>query len=277
MQVTKRKEDRFQGDNLALSQIASLIKSCSGINLTEEKFILIETRLRARLGELGLRTFSEYFKILHNDEKEIQACVEYLTTHKTSWFREIVHFQWLKKRLEDRVSSTQRFNIWSAACSRGPEVYSLMLLCLRENLNYSQFCILGTDISSKILFEAENLAHSMETRSQIDLAFRDMKNNPNLVHEIESALEHSVKFRQLNIVKNTLSSAIQFDVVFLRNVLIYFDKETIIKSCRNLGKNLKPGGHLVIGVTESLPKELKEYRSIGDSIYVYEPELKRAS
>lgn len=262
-------------DSTQFRKLSALVKEACGLNLTEDKDILLDTRLSRRVSQLGLESFSEYAKLVKNDPNELQACIELLTTHKTEWFREFIHFQWLKEQLPKLSAKGNRIQVWSAACSSGPEVYSLLFLLLREGFRHNQFRILGTDISTNILQKAESLPDHPDFQSQVDQLLLKVPNKESLLEEIKLSLNHSLKFREFNLKDGELPFRFQFDVIFLRNVLIYFNRPTIQRVCLNLGKYLKPDGHLVIGLTESLHGEVPEFKFLGNSIYQYQPKASK--
>lgn len=253
-----------------LRVLADIIKQSTGINLTPDKNTLIETRLNRRLYDLGLQSLGDYIQLMQNEKVEMQNCIEMLTTHKTEWFREIVHFTWLKEFLGQR-DRNQKIKIWSAACSTGPEVYSLLFLLLKEGLAPNQFRILGTDISQAVLNQALNLPNSEEFKRQFDLLLRGCSDKIQLHNSMQMALQSSIKFREFNLVSDHLAADLKFDVIFLRNVLIYFDRPTVHQVCKNLESHLNPGGFLVLGLTESLHNEIPELRVVGNSIYQFFP------
>lgn len=257
----------------ALKKLADLVRVNSGINLQEEKFFLIETRLKRLVQELGFSSLTEYTQFAANNPEELQRCIEHLTTHKTEWFREIVHFQWLKKEIKNLTADSNILRIWSAACSAGPEVYSLLFLLIKEGLPAKSFRILGTDISRPILDAALSLPESPEFNEQKTQLLQKSANPENTEKELYLALENSVKFREFNLISGQLDGRLKFDVIFLRNVLIYFEKQTVRLVCKNLARYLKPGGYLVTGLSESLHGELPEFETVGSSIY----KLKSAS
>lgn len=255
------------GDEASYHQLARLIQDVSGINLHSGKEFLMETRLSARLRDLGLDTLDDYLRLMREDSEEAQHCIEMLTTHKTEWFREIVHYQWLKKELPRMRAAGGEVKIWSAACSTGPEIYSVLFLLLREGLDPARFRLLGTDISRPVLAAAETLPSTAEFAEQLACLRARVPSGRNVEDEVRRALETSLKFREFNLVESSLDSSVQFDVIFLRNVLIYFDRPTVVRVCQRLARNLKPGGHLILGLSETLYGEIPELVSIGQSIY----------
>jgi two-component system chemotaxis response regulator CheB len=250
-----------------LRRIAKIVHKVSGISLSAEKDFLIETRLRRRLDAFGFTNYRQYADLIEQDSRELQACVEHLTTHMTEWFREIVHYRWLKKELPHLVSPGKPFRFWSAACSSGQELYSMMFLLLREGLVHNQFRLLGTDISTPILEKAIALPSSIDFAEQKRLFLNHTTNRLRAEQELELSLSQSVKFREFNLIESNFVVPMVFDVIFLRNVLIYFDRQQVMAVCKRLGQLLVPGGHLVLGLSETLSAEVEEFISIGNSIY----------
>ena len=258
-------------DESALKNLSDLVKKASGIDIKPEKAFLFETRLKRHLEKLQVSDIQEYVNSLAQDTEELQACVELLTTHKTEWFREVVHYQWLKKELPHLALPNQALRIWSAACSSGPEIYSLLFLLLKEGFHHGQFRLLGTDISRAILDKAIELPESAEFEKQKQFLLRHADDKFKIESEINLALKNSIRFREFNLIDGEIHLSNKFDVIFLRNVLIYFDHATVISVCRNLCRHLRPEGYLILGLSESLNGELPELVTKGNSVYQYLP------
>lgn len=278
--MTALQKRRFQFEHKAINdedfhELVRFVKSTCGINLSEDKTVFIETRLRSRLSSLGLDSFNEYIAILRRDEEEKKICIEHLTTHKTEWFREKIHYEWIARYLRKQGKKSQPLMLWSAACSRGPEVYSLMLLLLKEGYTETDFKILGTDISRAILNEAIHLPQTEDFAQNVKSFIETSGDKVLAKDQLRRALQKSIKFREFNLTNGSLPLQLEFDIVLLRNVLIYFDRPTIKKVCLNLGRYMRPGGHLILGLTESLHNEIPEFENIGDSVHVYNPRAKR--
>lgn len=257
---------RFESYSIEL--LSKIIKKTSGIDLAVGKEALIQARLSPRLVSLGIKSLKEYNLKLQSSPEELQICIELLTTHKTEWFREIVHYQWLKKDLESKHSKFDSINIWSAASSTGLEAYSILMLLLRSGFAHNRFKILGTDISRKVLVEAAQIPFSDEFlyyKKKL-VATTGLKNPSG---ELDMALHKSIKFREFNLIESQLDSSIKFDYIFLRNVLIYFDSETCNKVAKKLSTYLKTDGYLILGVSESLQPEVSEFTPMENSIYKF--------
>jgi len=253
--------------NLGFDEFSKWFESEVGIHLTLEKWNLVQTRIGNRLRERDAQNFKNYLQILKNDPEEMKICIESLTTHKTEWFREMVHFRWLKTVLQNKLSNQERVQIWSAACSTGPEIYSIMFLCLRVGLDPSQFRILGTDLSERAIQEAsgipegDHFAHHWQKLKQISPP------NWKVDELVRRALRESIKIRQFNLVSDQLPERVLFDAIFLRNVMIYFTRERMVEVCQKLTRHLQPNGHLVLGLSESLNQMIPELVTEGNSIY----------
>lgn len=254
-------------DNITLSQLSEIIRKEAGILLNEEKYYLLQTRLNKRLQEIGAKTLKDYLQIIQSNKKELQIFVESMTTHKTEWFREIIHFQWLKDFLEPKIQKGEQIHIWSAASSTGEEVYSLAFLLLKLGADPQRFKILGTDISQAVLNTAQSQPQSKEFKRQKELLKKRMPQFSDADQRIEFAVKNSITFRSFNLIKDPLPQGLTFDAIFLRNVLIYFEREDVKQVCLKLSRALKPGGHLVLGLSESLHNEVPELENMGNSIY----------
>lgn len=253
-----------------------LIYDWAGIHLTETKQALVSGRLMKRLRHFELTSFSEYLQIVrsadHAHEKQIM--INLLTTNETYFFREPKHFAWLKRRLAQHPKS-EPFRLWSAACSSGQEVYSLAMV-ISEALNIEPWEILGSDISEKILAIAMQATYPLEQAAQINPEYlkryclKGVRESQGTFCIAPEVLKH-IRFMHLNLIETLPARLGLFDVIFLRNVMIYFDRETRQKVSEGLSKFLKPGGNLVIGHAESLHGISDRLVSIEPTIYAVRP------
>lgn len=269
--AVRRKKTSPSTNMEACAIISDLVEKVAGISIPTQKYFLIEGRLEKRWQTLRLKSLLDYANRVVSDRKELVICIEFLTTHKTEWFREIAHFHWLKTALPQLKSQTEKLYIWSAASSTGEEAYSVLFFLLRLGFNHAQFGILGTDISRPVLEKAMRCPESASFRLQTQFLFNHTANKESLEREFSLALAHSIKFRHHNLMDESKIFPVKFDVIFLRNVLIYFEKEVAIQVCRNLLRQLRPGGYLVIGLTESIKGELPQLVYLGNSVYRYQP------
>jgi two-component system chemotaxis response regulator CheB len=251
-----------------IREFCKVIHDHFGIVLSEKKYLLIRGRLSRRAAELGHSGLESYLRFVIRDPAELKVCGELLATHTTQWFREIIHFQWLRPRLREVVQLKGKVSIWSGACSTGEEVYSLMFLCLLEGLHPEQFRILGSDVSERVLKTAVEMPDTDEFQKQVLRLKQKLGSSVSGVEErVQQAIRQSVKFRQYNLMDSEWASTLQFDFIFLRNVLIYFDAPTIASVCSKLSRHLYPDGHLLLGLSESVRADEIALKSLGDSIY----------
>ncbi|MBF0265634.1 MAG: SAM-dependent methyltransferase [Gammaproteobacteria bacterium] len=263
---------QFMLNDQEFKNFSQIIEQYAGIHMAEGKKALVEGRLRKRLVALNLETYNDYYKIVRNDNNktERQLFIDLLTTNETWFFREENHFNFLKKILDDR-NPQQPMNIWSAACSSGQEPYSIAMLMAEERELSRPWNILGTDISNKILTSAKkgvylkkNIKGLSKTRVR-----RFMLNGVRSMSEylaIVPELKKRIDFQPYNLTSSPLPS-IKYDVIFCRNVLIYFDNDTKKKVIDRLIKALKTEGYLFTGHSESLHGVYDNLKVINPSIY----------
>ncbi len=238
----------------------------TGITFKSTKIPFLENRLRKRIEYYHLKNLDEYLSILLENEKEFEACLPLLTTHKTEWFREIIHFQWIQENL---FKNKKNIRIWSAACSSGEEVYSLLFLAIKNNLRPSEINILGTDLSPVILKVAKELANNQAFKTQLGFLEKKIKRKIS-EKEILVYLQESVDFKNYNLLSTTLSVVPVYDLIIVRNVFIYFDFDSIDFAVSNLLKSLKKGGYLIIGLSETINYQKFNLTNLGNSIFRYD-------
>jgi chemotaxis protein methyltransferase CheR len=251
------------------SRLSSFIYNELGIKMPDTKATMLTGRLSKRLRALGLPNFTEYCDFLFSPqgvEEEMVHLINAVTTNKTDFFREPGHFDFLIRQAlpalqkHERFDSRNPFKIWSAGCSTGEEPYTLAMV-LSEYQHDSQrdfrFEILATDISTRVLEVARRAVYPFERIDPIALPMRKKyllkgrdKKNPQV--RIASELRRTIRFGRLNFMDEDFGLPHMVNVIFCRNVIIYFDKATqeklMIKFCRYL----QPGGFLFLGHSESL-------------------------
>jgi len=255
------------------NQIRHFIYDEAGIQLSNEKIPLVTARLSKRLRHFDVDSFSEYYHQHVNkiDSPERQVCIDLLTTNETYFFREPAHFDFLEKELKSWIGNGGGpYRVWSGASSSGEEAFTIAMV-LAENLGARPWEIIGTDISTQIIEKARTghyLMNRIEGIPQGYLQKYCLKGTG--THDgtmlINDKLRSNVHFQQANL-KLPINNIGIFDMVFLRNVLIYFDAETKELIIRNLVKHMKPGSYLLIGHSESLKKIPTALDSIAPSIY----------
>ncbi|RIX43105.1 MAG: protein-glutamate O-methyltransferase CheR [Rhodocyclales bacterium GT-UBC] len=248
----------------------NLIYKQAGISLSDAKKPLVAGRLSKRLRQLELNSYTEYFRRVQGDGKELQVAIDLLTTNETYFFRESKHFDFLREQILPGAIGRGPFRIWSGACSSGEEPYTIAMV-LAEVLGTRPWEIVASDLSSRVLQQAASGLYTMEDCSGIP---RDLLRKHCLKgvgqHEgsvlINPALRERINFRQINL-NNTLPSLGMFDVVFLRNVMIYFDIETKRQVVQRILPLLKPGGYFMISHSENLNGVSDALKPVRPSIY----------
>lgn len=244
----------LQDQEFALFQ--KFLYETTGISLNDGKKPLVSGRLMSRLRLLELNSFEEYFRIVQRDPVECQIMTDLLTTNETRFFREPAHFVFMKEKLEGMKSHRSLIRAWSAACSSGEEPYTMAMTCAEVLGVGGAFEILGSDISQRVLDRAERGVYSMERAETLPpdhlrkYCLRGVRSNEG-TFRISPELRHHVKFRQINLLSPPGDLG-QFDFIFLRNVMIYFDAATRKHIVDRMMHVLRPGGFFVIGTAESL-------------------------
>lgn len=238
-------------------QIADLMYSAIGLSFSDSKKPLVSSRLALRIDRLGLSGFEEYLERLldHSDGGEFQMAVDLLTTNETYFFRESAHFDLLEKELASR--KTRGLSVWSAASSFGDEAYSIAMLLAdmaQQGRIGNDWSILGTDISDRVLRSASTAVYPTDRLREVSPArlkrycLRGDGESAGLV-KIQPSLTERVRFGQLNL-SQPFEDLGPFDVIFLRNVLIYFDARTKREVVDRVLAQLRPGGLFFIGTAE---------------------------
>jgi len=250
----------------------AFIYDYAGINLNDEKKALVTSRLSKRLRHHSLNSFTEYYDLMIKSSPggERQITIDLLTTNETYFFREPKHFDFLKKEILSKWVGGKTFRLWSAASSSGEEAYSLAMM-LDDVLQAHPWEIFGSDISSRVLKKAQQ-GHYLQDR--IDgippeyLRRYCLKGTGEYEGTllIEKNLRQRLTFSPINL-KKPLGEVGAFDVIFLRNVLIYFDLETKAKVVKQLVEKLKPGGYFFIGHSESLKGINEDLKSVIPTVY----------
>ena len=235
-----------------------LIYNIAGISLSEAKKVLLVGRLRKRLLAHGLGSFAEYYRMVSSPQHadELQVMVDLLTTNETYFFREGKHFAFLRDAILPARRPGETFRIWSAASSSGEEAYT-MAMVLAEHMPGANWEVFGSDISTQVLEKARAAVYPLERTEGIPPAYlakyclKGVRSQAGKLM-VAPEIKKFVSFRQINLKEPVDSSVGSFDVIFLRNVMIYFDLETKQLVVNNLLPRLKPGGWFIVGHSESL-------------------------
>lgn len=250
-----------------------LIYKLAGISLSDAKKVLLVGRLQKRLRHYGFETFTQYYRFLAKGDQaeELQTMVDLLTTNETYFFREPKHFDFLAEEILPTHDRDEPFRVWSAASSTGEEAYTLAML-LAEKLRQAPWEIVGSDISTQVLAKARRAHYPMERNEGIPKAYLEkycLKGVRSQVGTflISAPLRERVSFHHINLTLPVKADIGYFQVIFLRNVMIYFDMETKRQVLGNLLPRLLPGGYLIIGHSETLNGIDSGLRQVRPTIY----------
>lgn len=257
--------------------IRTFLYQATGIRLGDGKESLVKSRLAKRLRLLGLSRFDAYLEYLKTDFSgcERRALVESLTINNTNFFREPQHFVFLRERILPRLGAAdRRIRIWSAGCSSGEEPYSIAIV-LREalpNVDRRDVRILATDISTKILGEARAAVYEHSELKDIAPGlitkyFTCTCAKPVRHYQVNENVRKMVRLAQLNLMADWPMKG-PFDVIFCRNVMIYFEKPTQQWLVQRFWELLEPGGYLLLGHAESLMLSAFGLRYVQPATYV---------
>lgn len=248
------------------------IYSQAGITLSDVKKPLVSGRLAKRLHFLNLKNFNDYFRFISDptNSLEKQIAIDLLTTNETHFFREPKHFDFFKNTILQKRVKGRPFRVWSAASSSGEEPYTIAML-LAEHLGNDPWEVVASDLSTKVLKQAQSGCYNMQRASEIPRQYLtkyclkgtgDHDGQMLIVRE----LRQRVKFLQVNLTRAYPDLGV-FDVIFLRNVMIYFDVETKRQITQQMLPLLRDEGYFFISHSESLNGVTEKFESVAPSIY----------
>jgi len=264
-------------------RLSNLIYDNWGINLPPVKKTMVSSRLRKRLKALRHQSFKEYIDYLmspagrHNEWSHL---IDAVSTNKTDFFREKMHFDFMSRTLLPQMSLELRKNagrilrVWSAGCSSGEEPYTLAIV-LSEYQRHNPwfgFAVTATDINNQVLDEAILGIYDDETLDPVSksLLFRYFmkgKNNQSGYHRIVPELRQRVCFQRINLMDRNFGFKSAFDIIFCRNVIIYFDQQTQRQLFHKFYGNLTPDGFLFLGHSENLHGMEDKFVKVESSVY----------
>lgn len=265
-----------------LNEIAAMIYSDAGIALNDSKASLVYSRLSKHIRNLGLSGFRAYCQLVASQEGagERREMLSHLTTNFTRFFRENHHFEHLRDDvlpgLIQRAKSGGRVRIWSAASSDGQEPYSIALTVFQAfpNVLDYDFKILATDIDPKILAIARQGAYDEQALETVSPAmrkqwFKEVEIAGRRKFQVDERLKRLITYNELNLMAQWPFKG-KFDVIFCRNVVIYFDEPTQVRIWTRFADLLPVGGHLYIGHSERVSGDPKnDFDNIGITTYRY--------
>lgn len=245
-----------------------------GIDLSKKK-ILIEGRLSGLLDKKGMSSFSQYLESVKNNNKdEIAMLVNKLTTNYTYFYREESHFEHLKEVIlpeKEKDNKSKILNIWSAGCSSGEEPYTTAMVLddyFKSRINQWEIHINATDISENVLSKARKGIYPQDSIEKLPKSYKEMyfKKINNNEYEVIPEIKKYITFKIFNLMDPILEKN-KYDVIFLRNVMIYFNIETKKHIVNKIYDANKPGGYLLIGHAEALQRDKSKYIYIKPAIY----------
>lgn len=253
------------------TQFQRMMNSIAGIHLAPIKKVLVSGRLAKRVRQRQCRSFGEYYAQLQGEagRNELQIAIDLLTTNETSFFRERGHFDFIEQKILPQLPRGAAFRVWSAACSSGEEPYSVaMTLAAAGNRSWE---VVASDISSRVLQQAARGLYPMQAAHQIPdalLAAFCLKGVGSQAGNflIQRDLRQRVDFRQINL-NQPLPDLGHFDLILLRNVMIYFERNIKCAVVNRLVDNLKPGGYFMVGRSETLNGVSDRLEAVMPSIY----------
>jgi chemotaxis protein methyltransferase CheR len=259
VEITQREFKLFQ----------KLIYDEFGISLSDQKITLVQSRLRKWVKQLNLKTYKDLYEYFLNDTTELFLLADAITTNVTSFFREAAQWEYLKKHLS--TYKEKKLRIWSSACSSGQEPYTIAIF-LKENLKDFKswdIKILATDLSKDILKRAIKGEYRPDdvkglTKSHLQKYFTKIGQN----YVVKKELKDMIVFKSFNLVTGNYEIfKNKFDMIFCRNVMIYFDKKTQYDVIDNLKNLLDNDSLLLLGHSESITTQVQSLKIVTSSIY----------
>jgi chemotaxis protein methyltransferase CheR len=256
-------------------KICNIVYRLSGIRLSSGKEALVKSRLTKRLRALNLETIEDYIAYLESKKGtiELDYMIDAMTTNKTNFFRESAHFKFLSDNILPYLDD-RKLRFWSAACSTGEEPYSLAMLLNDKirNIEKKDVKILATDISATCLAKARRSVYEQSSMNGIPSQylrryFKKAGDNPSALFQLKDEIVRMVQVSCLNLMKAWPMKG-RFNVIFCRNVMIYFDKKTQEKLVNRFWDYIAPGGYLFVGHSESLSSISHKFSYIQPAVYL---------
>jgi chemotaxis protein methyltransferase CheR len=263
--------------------VADYVHRTAGIQLPKSKMSLVEGRLRKRQRQTGYASLHEYITVVLNsaaDNEERLHLLDAITTNKTDFYREPDHFQTLRKHVRNTLEPLrqqgwrQPLRIWSAGCSSGEEPYTLAIemMELSRELPGFKFTIRATDISDSCLIKARKATYPHSRIDPVPMALRKnyllrSKNKSKNLVCMGPELRDKVTFGAFNLLTDTYDFKPRFDIIFCRNVMIYFSNEDRAQIINRFAHSLVPGGVLFIGHSETISDTSSNFKQVVPTVY----------
>jgi chemotaxis protein methyltransferase CheR len=263
-----------QVSDATLTRYSELIYQKTGIRVSPQKKTLLSNRLRRRLRQTGIKDFDEYYSHLRQlraNDPEWDAFLQEVTTHETYLFRDEVQWRWFQEHLRERGAGTEKsLRIWSAACSTGDEPATIACCVAACVPQYQQkkIQVLGTDIGAGALEQAKSGVFGERSMRLVPEEYRRRfftKAKDAQIWQAKPALTSMLAYRHHNLMEPLRDSP--FDLVFLKNVMIYFDTASKKQVVTNVRAMIRPGGLLVAGAAEGVADLVKDYIRLQPWLY----------
>lgn len=264
-------------------KLSSFIESNFGIKMPESKRVMLQSRLQKRLRELKMESFEEYADYLFSPggfDKELINMLNVVTTNKTDFFREPAHFDILLNHVipdlkaNHNFSRTRKLKVWSAGCSSGEEPYTLAMVLNKAGFTPREdnLFLLATDLSTAVLHKAIDAIYDSERAAPVPLDYKKQfflksKDSKQQLVRIRPEIRRMVYFKRFNLIQNRFSGIDTMDIIFCRNVIIYFNKDIQTELIRKFYDRLNPGGYLFLGHSETLCNSNIPFRSVAPTVY----------
>lgn len=260
----------FAFEKADFKKVQQMLFKKAGINLSDAKEAMVYSRLARRIRALNLKSFNDYLAVVGRSEAELEQFINALTTNLTSFFREPHHFTALADYLAQHSNVT---NIWCAASSTGEEPYSIAMVVAEAFGSFkTPVKIIASDIDSKVLAKAKAGVYTLASISKIPIErqkqfFHKGKGANEGKVKVVDELRQMVQFKKLNLTDQSWDVKAPLDIIFCRNVMIYFDKPTQLNVLKRMVDMLKPTGLYMAGHSENFNMHTNLVRPVGKTIY----------
>ena len=258
-------------------RLRALIYEQAGIVLNADKRTMLESRIKRRLRALGSHSFADYCEYVFGTSgrsDELTDLIDAVTTNKTDFFREAHQFEYLRASVLPLLTSKRKVLVWSAGCSTGEEPYTLAMVLneFAESQARFDFEILATDVSTAVLAQAQSAIYKAQAVDRVPVALRRKyfmrsRDPASDLMRVVPELRRRVQFRRVNFMDGDLGVTETLDVIFCRNVIIYFDHATKMRTLHKLTGRLAPGGYYFAGHSESLQAMSLPLMPVSQAIY----------
>ena len=260
--------------------ISNLVYEKFGINLTEKKKSLVVGRLNKLIKSLGLKSFKEYYDLIINDDTNasLLSLIDRISTNHTFFYREYSHFEYLKDRVLPEITQrikaegSRDLRIWCAGCATGEEAYTIAII-VNEFFGTMMFewdvGILATDISVSSLEKAQKGMYPFDKIQNLPISYKHkyLNKREDWNYIVKDKIKNTVLFKRLNLINEDFPFKKKFHIIFCRNVMIYFDKETKDNLVNRFYKYINNNGYLFVGHSESLDRKVCPFEYLQPAIY----------